>query len=73
MMCEFISIEKASLCFTDLIRLLRTTDEIVITENQMPVARIVRSEVSQTQPTAKQTPVSCCQDTDHLGFKDYLP
>jgi hypothetical protein len=76
MMSETISIEKASACLIDLIHLLRTTDEVVITENQVPIARILRTENLKPAPVSRMLEcgiADLANSVDRLAFKDYMP
>jgi antitoxin (DNA-binding transcriptional repressor) of toxin-antitoxin stability system len=76
-MSETISIENASCRLAELIHGRGPTDEIVLTENETPVARILPSNSSMMaripgRLKGKLTIIS--NDDEHLAdFKDYLP
>ena len=61
----------------ELIQRMAPGDEIIITQNQQPVAKLV----SQSKPLQRREPGRCkgmitllVEDEEHLeGFKDYMP
>ena len=77
-MSHTIPIEEASAQLTGLVRSLRPGDEIVLTDNNQPIARIVPS---QSPPLAKRQAgvwkgmlTIVKEDDEHLDdFKDYMP
>ena len=72
-----VSIVDAQARLTQLIHQLAPGDEIIITENQQPVAKLV----SQAKPLQRREPGRCkgmitllVEDEEHLeGFKEYMP
>jgi antitoxin (DNA-binding transcriptional repressor) of toxin-antitoxin stability system len=79
-MSHTIPIEKASAQLTGLVRALRPGDEIVLTDNDQPIARIVPSNGSTT--TQKRVAGQCqgmleiIDDSDDVildHFKEYMP
>jgi len=76
-MATTVSIDEAQAKLADLIHRLAPGEEIVITENQQPVAKLV----SQHQPPRRREPGRCkgmitllVEDDEHLeGFKEYMP
>ena len=72
-----ISIDEAQAKLAELIRQLAPGEEIIITENQQPVAKLV----SQPKPSQRRQPGRCkgmitllVEDDEHLeGFKEYMP
>ena len=75
-MSHTLTIEQASARLGDVVRALGPGDEIVLTENDKPVARILPSA-----PRPKRVAGACVgmltivsDDDDHLeDFKDYMP
>lgn len=73
-----ITVEDAQASLKNLIRQLAPGDEVIITENQRPVARLVGESTTLRRPRA---PGNCkgmiallVEDDDHLeGFADYMP
>ncbi|MBC7783384.1 MAG: DUF2281 domain-containing protein [Burkholderiales bacterium] len=76
-MSETISIEQASTRLAELIHSLGPTDEIVLTENEKPVARILPSDPSskpRVPGLLKDKLIIVSDDDEHLeDFKDYMP
>ena len=72
-----ISIDEAQDRLAELIHCLAPGDEIIITENQQPVAKLL----SQSKPPERREPGRCkgmitllVEDEEHLeGFKEYMP
>jgi antitoxin (DNA-binding transcriptional repressor) of toxin-antitoxin stability system len=72
-----MSVQQASQQLAELLRNLGPGDEIVLTQDNKPVARIV----SDTPRPAARQPGNCkgmltinSEDDQHLdGFKDYMP
>jgi antitoxin (DNA-binding transcriptional repressor) of toxin-antitoxin stability system len=76
-MSHTVSIEQAAARLADLIGMLKPGDEIVLTEHERPVARIIPST-----PTVVQRKAGSCkgmliirkEDDEHLDdFKEYMP
>jgi antitoxin (DNA-binding transcriptional repressor) of toxin-antitoxin stability system len=71
-----ISIEQASTQLEGLVRALGPNDEIVLTDNDKPVARIVpNGSPSRRTPGAWKGILTIVSDDDeHLeDFRDYMP
>jgi antitoxin (DNA-binding transcriptional repressor) of toxin-antitoxin stability system len=76
-MSTTVSIDEAQAKLREIIAKLGPDDEVVITENQQPVAKLV----SQPRPTTRRQPGRCkgmitllVEDDEHLeGFKEYMP
>lgn len=75
-MATTLSIDEAQATLADLIHRLAPGEEIVITENQQPVARLV----SQPQPLKRREPGRCkgmitllVEDDEHLESFKSLP
>ena len=72
-----VSIDEAQTKLAELIRQLTPGEEIIITENRQPVAKLV----SQARPLQRRQPGRCkgmitllVEDDEHLeGFKEYMP
>ena len=72
-----VRIDEAQAKLAELIHRLAPGDEIIITENQQPVAKLV----SQSKPLQRREPGRCkgmitllVEDEEHLeGFKEYMP
>lgn len=77
-MSTTITVEDAQASLKSLIHQLAPGDEVIITENQQPVARLVSEAARQRSP---RTPGNCkgmiallIEDDEHLqGFADYMP
>jgi len=75
-MSHIVPIQKAAANLTELVGMLRPGDEIVLTENDQPVARIVPSKSNQVH----RKPGSCKgmlaiirEDDEHLkDFSEYM-
>jgi antitoxin (DNA-binding transcriptional repressor) of toxin-antitoxin stability system len=76
-MTQNLSIQHASANLTELVHALAPGDEIVLTENDRPVARIVPSAVSTKRtPGAWKGKFEILDDSDVVileHFQDYLP
>jgi len=76
-MSESISIEQASGRLAELVHSLGPTDEIVLTENDQPVARLSLSSrlgPPRVPGLQKGQITIISDDDDHLeDFKDYMP
>jgi antitoxin (DNA-binding transcriptional repressor) of toxin-antitoxin stability system len=71
-----ISIEQASAQLSGLVRALGPSDEIVLTDNDKPVARIVPSDVHRKRvPGAWKGMLTVVKEDDsHLDdFREYMP
>ena len=76
-MGTIVSIDEAQAKLAELIQRMAPGDEIIITQNQQPVAKLV----SQSKPLQRREPGRCkgmitllVEDEEHLeGFKDYMP
>jgi antitoxin (DNA-binding transcriptional repressor) of toxin-antitoxin stability system len=73
-----VTIQEAQARLVDLIHTLTLGDELVITENNQPVAKLVGQAVPARQPrkpgSAKGTLVIHAEDEEHLeDFKEYMP
>lgn len=76
-MGTIISIDEAQDRLAELIHRLAPGDEIIITENQQPVAKLL----SQPRPLQRREPGRCkgmitllVEDEEHLeGFQEYMP
>jgi antitoxin (DNA-binding transcriptional repressor) of toxin-antitoxin stability system len=74
-----ISIDQAQIKLAELIHQLLPGEEIMICENERPVAKLIR--LSNPARTRRRTPGMCkamitiiSDDDDHLeDFKDYMP
>ncbi len=71
-----ISVEEAQINLKDLIHHLAPGEELIITENQQPVAKLVSGSVKQRQPrkagSAKGMLVILEDDDEHLqDFDEY--
>ncbi len=71
-MSHIISIQQASAQLGELVRTLGPDDEIVLTDNDKPVARILpSSRHSKRKPGVWQGMLTIVQDDDgHLDFKE---
>jgi prevent-host-death family protein len=73
-----VTIEEAQAKLSELIDTLAPGEEIMITRNQQPVAKLVGQHPSARQPrrpgSAKGKLVILAEDDEHLeDFKDYIP
>jgi antitoxin (DNA-binding transcriptional repressor) of toxin-antitoxin stability system len=71
-----ISLEQASAQLSGLVRALGPNDEIVLTDNDRPVARIVASESPHTRVPGvwKGKLFISSEDEEHLeDFREYMP
>ncbi len=77
-MSATISVEEAQSKLKELIHQMAPGEELVITENQKPVAKLVSETAKQRQP---RKPGNCkgmitllVDDHEHLaGFAEYMP
>jgi antitoxin (DNA-binding transcriptional repressor) of toxin-antitoxin stability system len=77
-MSTTITIDEAQATLKNLIHQLAPGDEVIITENQQPVAKLLSEPAKQRKP---RTPGNCkgmitllVEDDQHLeGFADYMP
>lgn len=73
-----ITLEEAQAKLTDLVHQLAPGDEIIITENQLPVAALMGK---LSAPAKQRVPGNCkgmitllVEDDEHLeGFVEYMP
>jgi len=76
-MSATITVEEAQANLRELIHRLAPGEEVLITENQQPVAKLV----NQTIPPQQRQPGLCkgmitllVEDDEHLqGFEEYMP
>jgi antitoxin (DNA-binding transcriptional repressor) of toxin-antitoxin stability system len=73
-----VTIEEAQAKLSELIDTLAPGEEIMITRDQQPVAKLVGQQPSTRQPrrpgSAKGKLVILAEDDEHLkDFKDYMP
>ena len=77
-MSATITVEEAQAKLTELIGSLSPGEEIVITQNQQPVAKLVGQRTSERKP---RVPGNCkgmitlaVEDEEHLkDFEEYMP
>ena len=72
-----ITIEEAQAKLTELIDQLAPGEEVIITRNKQPVAKLVGQQLSVRKPcrpgSAKGKLVILAEDDEHLeDFKDYM-
>ena len=77
-MSVVISIEEAQAHLAELIAGLQPGEELVITQNEQPVARLIAQGREARQPrkpgSAKGKLVILADDDEHLqDFKEYMP
>jgi prevent-host-death family protein len=73
-----VSLQEAEAKLSALIHQLKPGDEVVITENNRPVAKLIAERPSARQPrqrgSAKGKLVIHADDDEHLDdFKEYMP
>jgi antitoxin (DNA-binding transcriptional repressor) of toxin-antitoxin stability system len=72
-----LTIEEAQARLPDLIHHLMPGDEVVITENEQPVAKLIAPRAEQPHPIpgrGKGTLLIHSEDDEHLeDFKEYMP
>ena len=72
-----LSLEEAQARLPDLIHQMRPGDEVLLTEKNRPIARLVLPHADPPRPIAgrgKGTLTILSEDDDHLeDFKEYLP
>jgi antitoxin (DNA-binding transcriptional repressor) of toxin-antitoxin stability system len=77
-MSATVTIEEAQANLTELIANLQPGEELVITRNEQPVARLIAQGGSSRQPrqpgSAKGKLTILADDDDHLrDFEEYMP
>jgi len=77
-MVETVTVEEAQANLADLIAKLAPGDEVVITQNEQPVAKLVGERATSRQPrkpgSAKGKLFIHIEDEEHLeDFKEYMP
>ncbi|MEI8372349.1 MAG: hypothetical protein WCJ35_05860 [Planctomycetota bacterium] len=74
---SIVTIQEAQVGLPDLIHKLVPGDEVVITENNQPVAKLVASPVDKPRPIpgrCKGMLTILAEDDEHLEeFKEYMP
>jgi prevent-host-death family protein len=73
-----VTIKEAEATLAELIRQLKPGEEVVITENNQPVAKLVGEAASARRPrqrgSAKAKLIVHAEDDEHLeDFKEYMP
>jgi antitoxin (DNA-binding transcriptional repressor) of toxin-antitoxin stability system len=69
-----VTIQEAQAKLPDLIHTLKPGDEVVITENEQPVAKLVKMLLRLEPGRGKGMLTVLAEDEEHLeGFKDYMP
>jgi prevent-host-death family protein len=72
-----VTIQEAQAKLPDLIHTLKPGDEVVITENNQPVAKLVASPADKPRPIlgrCKGMLTIVAEDDEHLEhFKEYMP
>lgn len=73
-----LPIHEAATKFFELVHRLKPGDEVIITENDQPVAKLIGQGVAAGQPrrrgSAKGKLVIHAEDDEHLeDFKEYMP
>ena len=72
-----VTIQEAQAKLSDLIHNLAPGDEVVITENNQPVAKLVASPAEKPRPMpgrCKGMLTIVAEDDEHLeDFKEYMP
>lgn len=73
-----VTIEEAQAKLVELIDQLAPGEEVVITRNQQPVAKLVGQQPPIRKPrrpgSAKGKPMILAEDDEHLeDFQDYMP
>ena len=77
-MTRKISVDEAAAALPELVSSLKADDEIVLTQQDEPVARIVRSTEPRRRPrkpgSAKGILTIVSEDDEHLSdFREYMP
>ena len=77
-MAETVTIEEAQANLLDLIARLAPRDEVIITQNQQPVAKLIGGRPAKRQlrkpGSAQGKLIIHVDDADHLNdFKEYMP
>jgi len=77
-MSAVISIEEAQAHLAELIARLQPGEELIITQNEQPVARLIAQGREARQPrkpgSAKGKLMILADDNEHLqDFKEYMP
>ena len=73
-----ISIEKAQATLPEIIKTLAPGEEVIITQDNQPVAKLVRQQKAARQPrqpgSAKGILIINAEDDEHLkDFEEYMP
>jgi len=69
-----VSVQEAQTKLSELINKLKPGDEVVITENNQPVAKLVAARQPRQRGSAKGKLVIHADDDEHLeDFKEYMP
>lgn len=73
-----LPIQEAATRFFELVHRLKPGDEVIITENERPVAKLIGQSIPAGQPrrrgSAKGKLVIHGDDDEHLeDFKEYMP
>lgn len=72
-----VTLQEAQAALADLIHRLNPGEEVVITENEQPVAKLMASPVEKARPQpgrCKGMITLQIEDDEHLEhFKDYMP
>lgn len=72
-----VTVQEAQAKLPDLIHTLKPGDEVVITENNQPVAKLVASAAEKPRPQpgrGKGMLTILVEDDEHLeDFKEYMP
>ena len=72
-----VTIQEAQAKLPDLIHKLSPGEEVVITENNLPVAKLVASPAEKPHPVPGRCQgmlIVLAEDDEHLeGFKEYMP
>ena len=73
-----VTIQEAQATLSDLIHRLAPGEEVVITENNQPVAKLIPEVLTSRKPrqrgSAKGKLVIHAEDDEHLAdFKEYMP
>jgi antitoxin (DNA-binding transcriptional repressor) of toxin-antitoxin stability system len=77
-MSATVSIEEAQAHLTELIEKLRPGEEVVITRDEQPIAKLIAQSEQARRPrqpgSAKGKLIILAEDDEHLDdFKEYMP
>ena len=76
-MTTHISIEEAQVKLRDIIARLEPDEEIVITENEQPLAKLTRGRIAKQRPgpgLCKGMVTIVSDDDEHISdFSEYMP